>query len=313
VENEKKALILGGGGFVGSHLAERLLRKGFRVSIFDRPNLRRPSNLVKFPQLRWYEGDFVNHESLAEAIEEDQIVFHLVSTTLPKSSNENPVFDVESNLVGTLRLLDLMRDKGAQKIVFVSSGGTVYGVPKQVPIPESAPTEPLCSYGIAKLAIEKYLHLYGVLHGLKHVAIRLANPYGERQRPALAQGAVAVFLDRVMNGRAIEIWGDGSVVRDYIYAGDAADAIISASLYDGVGSVFNVGSGRGYSLNQIIEAIFEITNRKVEVLYSSGRPFDVPVSVLDISMARSELDWEPKTKLSEGVDLAWRWMLESRA
>lgn len=306
--NIEKALILGGGGFVGSHLAESLLAQGVHVSIFDRPNLKRPTSLSSSSMLRWYEGDFVNHESLAEAIVEGQVVFHLVSTTLPKSSNENPVFDVESNLVGTLRLLDLMRSKRAGKIVFVSSGGTVYGVPKQVPIVESAPTDPVCSYGITKLAIEKYLHLYKVLYGIDYSVIRLANPYGERQRPELAQGAISVFLDKVRSGRAIEIWGDGSVVRDYIYIRDAVEAITNAAACDSVEGVYNVGSGRGYSLNEIVRAIFDTTGKAVEVKYSTARPFDVPVSVLDISRARADLKWEPNTSLEEGLDRTWRYL-----
>lgn len=303
----RKALILGGGGFVGSHLAERLLGLGVQVSIFDRPNLKKPDNLPGNLALRWFEGDFADHECLAEAVEPDQVVFHLVSTTLPKSSNENPVFDVESNLVGTLRLLELMRKKGARRIVFVSSGGTVYGIPGQIPIPESAETNPLCSYGIGKLAIEKYLHLYQVLHGLGYVALRLANPYGERQRPGLSQGAIAAFLDKVKSGRSIEIWGDGSVVRDYIYVGDAVDVIVRAA-FDDKSGVFNIGSGKGYSLNEVVAAIFEMTGQKVEVIYTTGRPFDVPISVLDIAKARAAFDWQPKTGLPEGLARTWQWM-----
>lgn len=305
---EKNVLILGGCGFVGSHLAERFLQQGVGVTIFDRPNIKRPENLAGNASIRWFEGEFVNHEELAEAIVPGQTLLHLVSTTLPKSSNDNPVYDVESNVIGTLRLLELMRHKGAGRIVFVSSGGTVYGIPKFTPIPEGAETDPLCSYGIAKLAIEKYLHLYRTLHGIDYVALRLANPYGERQRVSAAQGVVAVFLDRIKHGKPIEIWGDGEVVRDYIYISDAVDAISMCALNDEISGVFNIGAGKGYSLNQLIECMKKVTGKDVQVNYLPGRPFDVPVSILDINKAADAFGWEPGTSLENGLNRTWEWL-----
>lgn len=304
----RNVLILGGCGFVGSHLAERLLALGARVSIFDRPNIKRPENLVGLDSIKWFEGEFVNHEELAEAIEPGQVVLHLVSTTLPKSSNENPVFDVESNVIGTLRLLELMRQKGAGKIVFVSSGGTVYGVPELTPIPEDARTDPLCSYGISKLAIEKYLHLYKVLHGIDYAVLRLSNPYGERQRVSASQGVVAVFLDRIRNGRPIDIWGDGKVVRDYIYIHDAVEIIARSAFDQAASGVFNVGSGIGYSLNKLIEEMSVVTSKEIQVNYLPGRPFDVPVSILDVSKAQRVLAWKPEISLTEGLSRTWEWL-----
>src|SRR5262249_42060795 len=138
-----------------------------------------------------------------------QTCFHLVSTTLPKSSNADPVFDVESNVLATIRLLTQAIQTGLKKVVFVSSGGTVYGVPKQIPILETHATDPMCSYGITKLSIEKYLHLFHVLHGLDYTVLRLSNPFGEGQRVHASQGAVAVFLGKVLRGETVEIWGDG--------------------------------------------------------------------------------------------------------
>lgn len=304
----RSVLVLGGGGFVGSHLSENLYSLGVRVSIFDRPNIKRPDNLDAGSSIRWFEGEFVNHEELAEAIEPGQTVVHLVSTTLPKSSNDNPVFDIESNVIGTLRLLDLMRHKGAKRIVFVSSGGTVYGVPKRTPIDENAATDPLCSYGISKLAIEKYLHLYKALHGIDYAALRLANPYGERQKASAAQGVVAVFLDRIKNDKPIEIWGDGEVVRDYIYISDAVEAISMCALNDEISGVFNVGAGKGYSLNQLIECMKKVTGKDVQVNYLPGRPFDVPVSILDINKAADAFDWVPGTSLEDGLNRTWEWL-----
>ena len=161
-------LIIGGGGFIGSHLADELLRAGHSVRIFDRPNLKRYREFLPDESCEWIDGDYANQEDLKRVIPGSDVVIHLVSTTLPKSSNDNPIYDVETNLVGTLRLLEISRSSGVKKILFISSGGTVYGVPESVPISESHPTNPICSYGICKLTIEKYLRLFNQLHGLDY-------------------------------------------------------------------------------------------------------------------------------------------------
>ena len=153
--------------------------------------------------------------------------------SLPKSSNEDPRFDLETNVGHTLNLLESARRNAVESIVFVSSGGTVYGRPEATPIPESHPTNPLCAQGISKLAIEKYLHLYWKLHGLDYCVLRVSNAYGGRERTEKAQGAVAVLLDRALKGEVFEIWGDGSVVRDYVYVTDVIRALARAAGYDG--------------------------------------------------------------------------------
>src|SRR4029434_4711286 len=187
----------------------------------------------------------LNEEDVTQAVAGCEVVFHMISTTIPKSSNDNPAYDVESNLVGTLRMLEAARKAGVRKVVFASSGGTVYGIPKVVPINESHPTDPICSYGISKLAVEKYLHLYHALHGLDYCILRIGNPYGEGQRPTAAQGAVGVFLYKALHGGVIEIWGDGTVTRDYIYIGDVIQAFLKAMTYSGEHRLFNIGAGEG--------------------------------------------------------------------
>jgi UDP-glucose 4-epimerase len=257
-------------------------------------------------------GDFLNYGDLTRALSGIEVVFHLISTTLPKPSNDNPVYDIETNLVGTLRLLELCRAHRVRKVVFSSSGGTVYGVPSSVPIPESHPTSPLCSYGIHKLAIEKYLHLDYALYGLDYCILRSSNPYGERQRTDAAQGAVAVFLDRALRGEAIEIWGDGSVVRDYVYVGDVADAFVRSLSYEGAQRVFNIGSGTGTTLKDLVEKIGALLGRKLAVAYRPARRVDVPVNVLDSSAAARLLDWRPRTSLAQGLQRTCDWMRAAR-
>jgi UDP-glucose 4-epimerase len=298
----KRCLVLGGGGFIGSHLCDALLRDGYSVRVLERPNLVRYREFLRTEPIEWFEGDFTNKIDLANAVEGCDLVYHLVSTTLPKSSNDNPIFDIETNVVGTMHLFEAALRAGVSKIVFASSGGTVYGIPKTTPISETHPTEPIVSYGIGKLIIEKYLHLYKLLHGLDYCILRLANPYGERQKVTNAQGAVTVFLHQAMRGQVIEIWGDGSVVRDYIYIDDVTSALLKAGSIQGVDErLFNIGSGQGSSLNQILAAIEQLLGRPVARRYLPGRPFDVPTNVLDISRARDYLGWTPQTRLADGL------------
>jgi UDP-glucose 4-epimerase len=298
-----KALVIGGGGFIGSHLVTALLAQGTAVRVLERPYRERSRVLPVHPALQWQEGDFGNTQDLIRALDGVGVVYHLVSTTQPQSSNDDPAFDVSSNLLATLNLLELLRAMKSTKLVFVSSGGTVYGRPQQTPIPETHPTEPTCSYGIVKLAIEKYLALYQLLHGLDYRVLRVANPYGPGQEANRAQGVVGTFLSRVLHDQPIEVWGDGSVVRDYLYIGDTVAAMLRAAEYAGAERIFNIGSGEGHSVREIIAAVEQATGKKAKASYTAARKFDVPVSVLDISRAQNELGWRPAVNLDEGLRL----------
>lgn len=308
---EKRSLILGGAGFIGSHLCDALLSEGHAVKAFDRPGVLPYHTFNRGEQVEWMEGDFNSAADIEQAVAGCQTVFHLVSTTLPKNSNDDPIYDVESNVVGTLRLLEAARRADVEKIVFISSGGTVYGVPQTVPIAETHPTDPISAYGIGKLAIEKYLHLYQVLYGLDYIVLRLANPYGERQRINAAQGAVAVFMSRALNHQTIEIWGDGSVVRDYIYIADVIDALVKAAAYRGRERLFNIGSGKGKSLNEILTAIGMLLGRQVERKYLAGRAFDVHANVLCTAHAQKNLAWSPQVSFDEGLARTLQWLSHS--
>lgn len=299
-------LVLGGAGFIGLHVAEALAREGHRVRIFDRPHVDRLAPLRRAYEV--FTGDFLDAYSLIPALRGCEVVFHLVSTTLPKSSNDNPVYDVESNVVGSVRLLELCRVHGVRKLVYASSGGTVYGVPRSLPLGEDHPTDPISSYGIHKLAVEKYLSLARRLYGVDYCILRPANLYGPRQRLDIAQGAVAVFLDRALRDQPIELWGDGSVVRDYVYISDAVEAILAAARFEGEPRVFNVGSGVGVSLNQLIEEIGRLLGRPVKVQRSEARPVDVPANVLDASAALRHLGWRAGTPLAEGLRRTCEWL-----
>lgn len=308
--------VLGATGFVGQHLVENLLAQGHNVSILSRISAKDARVRFSSSDVRWVVGDWRQSESLKEAMKDAEICFHLISTTLPRSSNEDPVYDVTSNVCGSIEMLQTAVNLGCRKVVFISSGGTIYGIPQSLPITELHPLEPNSSYGIGKLAIEKYLRLFSTLYGLDYGIVRLANPYGEGQQLDRSQGAVSVFLDRTLSGKAIEIWGDGSVVRDYIYITDAVDGITKVASYAGVEKIFNIGSGSGLSLIYILGEIEKLLNKKANVKFLAARPFDVPSNVLSIDRAKALLHFRPTTSFNQGLDLTASWqkqvLLESK-
>jgi UDP-glucose 4-epimerase len=278
------------------------------VRIFERPRVPPYRQFLDEEKVEWITGDFMSVHDVSNAIDGVDAVLHLVSTTLPKSSNDDMIYDVQSNVVATLQLLNAMVAKSVRKIVFISSGGTVYGNPVYLPIDENHPTEPRVSYGVTKLAIEKYLLLYRQLHGIETVILRVTNPYGERQRVETAQGAAGVFLSKAIQNQAIEIWGDGSVTRDYIYVSDVAEAFALSLGYHGEKSVFNISSGKGTQLNELVDMLEHVLGQEVVRKYKPGRAFDVPVNVLDNSLARMELGWKPRVGLEEGIGRTAVWM-----
>ncbi|MEA3347774.1 MAG: NAD-dependent epimerase/dehydratase family protein [Pseudomonadota bacterium] len=301
-------LVLGGAGFIGSHLVDALVAAGHRVRVFERRACELGNLAAVLDKIELCYGDFTKTKDLAGALEGIDLVVHLVSTVVPASSNLDPLYDIETNLKSTVSLLELALKKGVKKVVFASSGGTVYDPASALPIREESPTEPLSSYGIVKLATEKYLKLFHHLHGLDYTILRIANPYGERQRCSGAQGAVAVFLGRIKSGEAIEIWGDGTVARDYLYIADLTKALLLACEKSTSVKLFNLGSGKPCNLNQLIALLEEVSGRKVSVLYKESRACDSPVNYLDCRRAQKELGWEPQFDFREGLRRTWKWV-----
>lgn len=307
-----KAIVFGGEGFIGSRLVQALVDAGHECTIVDRqPHDRLSSGPIQDGVTVCY-GDFTDRKVVRTALGAGDTVFHLISTTLPKSSNEHPIYDVTTNVSGTIALLEESLRAGVRKVVFVSSGGTVYGVPRSVPIDESHATDPICSYGITKLAIEKYLHLFYVLHGLDYCVLRVSNPYGPGQRAGKGQGAIGTFIDRALNDETIEIWGDGGVVRDYVHVDDVASALVMAGKYNGIDKVFNVGSGHGHSLNDILEHLAAIHGKALRVNRGVQRDFDVPVNVLSVARAQQALGWRPAVEFSDGLRRTYDHALRAR-
>lgn len=301
-----RILVLGGSGFLGSHIVDKFLSEKHDVSVYDlyTERYRRTPSSVHF-----FTGDFGNVGALDDVIATGfDVIVHCVSTTTPKSSNESPEFDIQSNVVGTVKFLDICVRHNIGKLVFLSSGGTVYGDIGDTPaIDESHRVRPICSYGVSKLSIEHYLSVYQHLYGLNYVSLRLSNPYGERQNPHRALGAVTVFLHRTLSQQTIEIWGDGSVTRDFIYAGDVANAVFQATVRPLKG-VFNVGTGLGTSLRELLAEITQAVNLQPKVVWLKSRPFDVPRVVLDCTKLKTAAEWRCLTGMPEGIAKTTDWL-----
>src|SRR5262249_36741741 len=258
----------------------------------------------------WYQGDFSDAAALAAAIGSYEVVFHLVHATTPHSANLDMAADLQQNVVSSIALLDISRKLGVKRIVFVSSGGVVYGQAKQIPTPEDAPTEPITAYGISKLAIEKYLALYRHLHGLDFRVLRVSNPFGPFQVATKNQGIIAALIAQALANQPAEIWGDGSVVRDYIFVSDVVDALEAAAGDRSDARVFNIGSGHGRSLREIIAALEAALGREMNINWKPGRPIDVPTSILSIDRAKTVLGWAPKTPFEQGLKQTVEWWRE---
>lgn len=315
-----KTLILGAAGFIGTNMTKRLLCEGKSLILFDRKEavyqeiIRHAESEQK---CRFVKGSFTHMKKedwleLIPDFEEVETVYHLISTTCPTNSNRDVKQELEDNVISTIHLLDACVVAGVPKIVFLSSGGTVYGKEHRGLCKEIDETFPITVYGMQKLFIEKTLYLYKQMYGIDYRIIRLANPYGPYQNPNGVQGAVTTFLWRALHDEKITVYGDGSVVRDYIYIDDAVEGILKIANGNGGNVLYNLGSGKGHSLIDVIECLKTVLDKKLSVEFKEGRAADVPVNVLDIS--RFEQDFGKFTYLSleEGIKRLLEFYLENK-
>lgn len=297
-----RALVIGGNGFIGSGLVDRLRAMSYQTRVLDQSS---PRSDVDWHDVDYVVGNLLDSRLLPSLLNGIDIVFHLASSTVPGTSNLDPIADVQSNLVGALNLCTAMIAVGQRRLVYFSSGGTVYGDPQQLPVPETHPLHPISSYGVVKVAIENYLLMYEQLGNLDPLILRPSNPYGPRQSGAGLQGVIAAFLGKARLNEGVHIWGDGEVIRDYLHIDD----LIAFAAAAGVGrqtGLVNVGSGQGHSLNQIVNLVRAATGAALPVTYAPKRDFDVAEIVLDISRAKAEFGWQPSVSLSNGIQATWQ-------
>jgi UDP-glucose 4-epimerase len=301
-----KIAVIGGGGFIGTHLCNALARDGARVAALGRSQLD-PGALDR--RVEWSQCELSDGARIAEGLAGAHVVYHLASSTTPPLAEADPAADVADNVVPTIRLMEQSARAGVRRLIFVSSGGTVYGEPATIPIPETAPTEPISAYGLQKLAIERYLGLFRRKHGLDSVVLRVSNPYGPLQRARRSQGVIAAFLEAALRGEALEIWGDGRVTRDFVYIDELVEAMLLAAVHGGPSRVFNVGSGRGVDINTVAKDIESVLGGgRLRRIHHAARAADVPVNILDVSLIRDEMGWRPRMPWIDGLARAASWM-----
>lgn len=289
---------MGGGGFVGAHLCTRLLSAGHEVRAFGR---KKPTSFRN--DIEFICGDFADRDQVRNALIGQDYVYHLIHGTNPPLVNSDITGDLIRTINPTISLLSQCAEYGVKKVIFVSSGGTVYGNNGMIASRESDPTMPISAYGAHKLLIENYLRVFSSTIQLNYMIFRLSNPYGPLQSVDKGVGLIAAVIDAIRNDRAVDIYGDGETQRDYIYIEDAVRAMASAVWYEGNHKIINIGSGEGKSVNEIISLIEQTMGVKAKKNILPRRSFDVRKSVLDISLVRNELDWHPYVDLSDGISL----------
>jgi len=288
-------LVIGSNGFIGKNVCDHFMKLGYGIHAADRSAKSSHSHFTI------YQSFDVTNDDFSRILEGVDAVVYLVSTLLPQPSNLNVELDVTENLLPIIKLLEAIKNSGRKtKVIFSSSGGTVYGEHDDH-IPENAPLVPKCSYGILKVTVEHYLKLYYDLHDIPSVSLRLSNPYGPGQNVNKPQGVVGIFLKKILAHEKIEIWGDGSVIRDFVHVQDVASAFAHALAADSKADIFNIGSGKGLSLKDLLSLMFELTETNSEVIYQPPRNVDVQCNILDISKANSFLNWKPNIDMREGL------------
>lgn len=277
-----KVVLIGGTGFIGTNLAIKLSEDN-DVTIIDKcEEYFQTLRGINIPA-SFIVGRFDKDADFDSQVRGQDIVYHLASTIIPGDSNQNIGDEMESNVLVTCKLLDACVRQHVKKVIFLSSGGAVYGKKGTNPVSEDMVTYPISSYGLQKVAIEKLLYLYRYQYGLDYRIIRLANPYGPYQRPNGRLGVVTTFVYNAITSGELKVYGDGSIVRDFIYIDDAVKGIIKIATGENELRVYNLGSGTGTSVNEVINVIKKFLNPELQVAYIAGRCTDVPINYLDMS------------------------------
>ncbi len=303
-----KILITGGAGFIGSYVANAFTRDGHRVLIVDNLSTGIEENIPK-------ETDFVKcdirERSLLEKVFSDfkpDMVNHHAAQINVRQSVEDPVFDAEINVIGTLNLLELSLSHKVKRFIFASTGGAIYGEPENLPADETTPPMPISPYGASKYAVENYLGYYRAVHGLDYVALRYSNVYGPRQNPHGEAGVVAIFCSRIISGKPCQIFGDGNQTRDYVFAEDVARANILA--VNAPTGRYNIGTEIETSVNDLVMVLRRAARREFNVEYATPRPGEVQRIALDVALAKRVLGWSPKVNFEDGIRRTWKWFTE---
>jgi len=303
-------LVTGGSGFIGSHLCYKLVEEGHEVRVLDNLSSGKHKNLAGIDsEIEWFEGDLCDVELLDRSLQGVEYVLHHAAVASVQTSVDRPLFEQNTNVVGTLFLLEAARRAGVRRLVFAASAAA-YGNNLQVPKSEDMLPSPESPYAISKLTGEHYCRVYSAIYGLETVCLRYFNVFGPRQDPASPySGVISIFAERMRAGQVPKIFGDGKQTRDFVYVQDVAAAnMLACHVPLAQGQIYNIGSGRSVDIRELVDALNEVLETQLAPEFAEARPGDVRASLADISRARAELAYEPATNLREGLRQVVRWM-----
>lgn len=301
-----KIIVTGGAGFIGSNVVDGFLKEGYQVVIIDNLSTGLERNIN--PQAKFYCADIRDRDAIRQIFEEERpdYVDHHAAQIDVRKSTDDPIFDAECNIFGSLNIITNAIRTGVRKIIYSSTGGAVYGEPEYLPVDEHHPIKPECQYGISKHTVEHYLYLYSLHYGIRYTALRYSNVYGPRQNPFGEAGVNAIFIGKMAGGEIPTIFGDGEQLRDYIYVDDVVRANILA-IEKGDNQILNIGSGSGISVNQVYAELSEIFSFPYLPQYAPPRTGEIQRIYLDNTKARQEMGWQPTIEFREGLKRTVEW------
>jgi UDP-glucose 4-epimerase len=308
-----KILVTGGAGFIGSHTVDALVASGAgEVSVLD--DLSTGKRHQVNPKATLYQTDLRDGATVASLVDKVQpeIIFHLAAQMDVRRSVADPPFDAQVNVVGFLNLIESARKHGLKRVVFSSTGGAIYGEQDQFPCDEDHPKRPVSPYGVAKLATEAYLFFYKVEYGIDYLALRFGNVYGPRQDPHGEAGVVAIFCGRILDGKPVTVYGDGTQTRDYVYVGDVVRAVLAAGSSPASGIALNIGTGIETDVNDLYSTLASIADFPTKAEHAAARPGEQKRSVISPARASKELDWRPEKRLAEGLEETYEYFKSQR-
>ena len=301
-----RCLVLGGNGFIGSHIVDALAGAEYNVRAFDRFS-KEP--LFDAKNVEVFTGDFLNRADLVNALKNIEYVFHFISTTTPITAEDDPLIDVETNIRMSIELLQECVNARVKRVLFASTGGAIYGISKSSALNETQLPQPVSPYAIGKLTIEHYMRYFKLKHGLDSISYRISNPYGERQPLRRKQGVIPIFMEKLYRGESLTVLGDGSMIRDYIYVKDVAKIIADTFEADHGADVYNIGTGTGVSVNELIEKIEITSGKHAERQFIPKPDTFVQKIILDTSRFANEYGIGPTTSLEDGLKATWGYIV----
>lgn len=302
--NKKNVLLIGGAGFIGSALSRYLIQRDYRLHILSR---HLPAKSIHTGSI-FHQGRLNDRALLERILPEGPTILHLASSTTPGSSSRHPILEADKNIAPTLELIDILSSYKKIRMIYVSSGGTLYGNPESNPVNEGHPLRPLSFHGAGKVAIETFLRTFSNSPGRNITIMRPSNIYGPAQPLRHGFGVIRTMLEHVLRGTEMEIWGNGDSVRDFLYIDDMVSAIVSLMEIPDDNHTYNLGSGIGHNLNEIKEIIESVCRKQLNAKYRPSRKIDVTKIVLDSSRLINKTNWHPKISIEQGIDLTWNWL-----